>query len=73
MNGEITQNPNSGEARHATHQGSRPVEDIHLDLPSASDAQLEVSRESARSARVQNTPMLEAPFKSSRVRAREYR
>ncbi len=23
MNGEITQNPNSGEARHATRQGSR--------------------------------------------------
>ncbi len=30
MNGEITQNPNSGEARHATRQGSRQYQLVIL-------------------------------------------
>ncbi len=35
MNGEITQNPNSGEARHATRQGSRHADetDHHKGVP----------------------------------------
>ncbi len=49
------------------------VEDILPDLPSASDTQLEVSPEGARSPESSSTPMLEVSFESSQVRARESR